>query len=162
MFATALAAAGAPPPRDRVNDGKDRFPLLSGKEPALHPVVFGHLGSRLATVRDDRWKLQVLAPRDGLRTAPGQPWHDPRGPDGVTILAPSEQPQPTEYPGLRTGAGTRAMRVFDLENDPAEPQDVAADHGAIMARLKADWDQMVKDFPAGAAVPTRAAAKTAP
>jgi hypothetical protein len=54
------------------------------------------------------------------------------------------------------------MSLFDLENDPAEQQDVAADHGEIVARLKADYDQIVKDFSAAAAVPTRAAAKTAP
>jgi uncharacterized sulfatase len=162
LFATALAAAGVPPPRDRVIDGKDLFPLLSGKEHAVHTSVFGHQGPRLATVRDDRWKLHVLAPRDGRQTTPGQRWRDPRGPDGVTILAPYEQPQPTEYPGLLTGEETRAMSLFDLENDPGEQHDVAAHHADIVARLKAHYDQIVKDFPAVAAVPPRAILKTAP
>ena len=153
LFATALAAAGVPPPRDRVIDGKDLFPLLSGKEHAAHAAVFGHQGPHLATVRDNRWKLHVLAPRDGRQTAPGQHWRDPREPDGVTILAPYEQPQPTEYPGLRTGEKTGAMSLFDLENDPGEQHDVAADHGDIVARLKAHYDQIAKDFPAVAAAP---------
>jgi uncharacterized sulfatase len=154
LFATALAAAGVPPPRDRVIDGKDLLPLLSGKEHTVHAAVFGHQGPRLATVRDDRWKLHVLAPRDGRQTRPGEPWRDPRGPDGVTILAPYEQPQPSEYPGLRTGEQAGAMSLFDLETDPGEQQDLAAQHGEILRRLKARFDQIVKEFPTAATDPT--------
>src|SRR5262249_34177879 len=60
LFATSLAATGVAPPSDRTIDGKDLLPLLSGKDQAVHDVVFGHQGGRLATVRDDRWKLHVL------------------------------------------------------------------------------------------------------
>ena len=55
----------------------------------------------------------------------------------MTILAPYEQYQPAEYPGMRTGDAPRAMSLFDLENDPAEQHDVAAQHGDVVARLKA-------------------------
>jgi arylsulfatase A-like enzyme len=162
LFATALAAAGVPPPRDRVIDGTDLFPLFSGKEHAAHAVVFGHQGPHLATVRDGRWKLHLLPARNGRQSTQGQRWLDPRGPDGVTILAPYEQSQPIEFPGLRTGDETRAMSLFDLESDPGEQHDVSAQHGDIVARLKARYDQVVKDFPAVATDRPVAAPKAAP
>ena len=64
LFATALAAAEIQPPQDRVIDGKDLLPLLSGKVREVHDVVFGQQGPKLATVRDRRWKLHLLAPAD--------------------------------------------------------------------------------------------------
>ena len=158
LFATALAAAGVAPPPDRVIDGKDLLPLISGKEHTGRAIVFGLQGRQLATVRDSRWKLHLLAPQDTRLTRPGLRWVDPRAPDGVTILAPHEQPQPTEYPGLRTGEEPRAMTLFDLENDPGEQHDVAAQHGEFVARLKSRSDQVVRDFPAVA--PDRAEARS--
>jgi uncharacterized sulfatase len=161
LFATALAAAGVPQPEGRVIDGKDLLLLFSGKEHTGQSVVFGHEGPRLATVRDSRWKLHVLPPQNMGLMRLGQRWLDPRRPDGVTILAPYEQPQPTEYPGLRTGDRPRAMSLFDLENDPGEQHDVAAWHGDIVARLKAEYDRVVRDFPAMAADRTGAASEAA-
>jgi arylsulfatase A-like enzyme len=159
LFATALAAAGVPPPKDRVIDGKDLLSLFAVKEHTGQAVVFGLRGPWLATVRDSRWKLHVLPPQDLRLTRPGQRWVDSRGPDGVTILAPYEQPQPTEYPGPRTGDQPRPMSLFDLENDPGEQHDVAAQHGDIVARLKAQFDQVIRDFPGAAPDRTGAALK---
>jgi len=147
LFATALAAAGVPPPPDRVIDGQDLLPLLSDKAHSRHDVIFGHAGPRLATVRDARWKLHVLPARDRRDDSPGGRWIDPRAPDGVTILAPFEQCQPAEYPGLRTGDETRAMSLFDLDNDPGEQHDVAAGHAGIVDRLKTRYDQMIAEIP---------------
>ena len=64
-------------------------------------------------------------------------WVDARAPDGVTILAPFEQPQPDEYPGIRAGDAPHAMSLFDLDTDPAEQHDVAAQNAEVVARLKA-------------------------
>jgi uncharacterized sulfatase len=146
LFATALAAAGVEPPGDRVIDGKNLLPLLSGSDENVHKVIFGHQGARLATVRDARWKLHVLPALDPRPSRPGEPWVDPRGPDGVTILAPYEQSRPNDYPGLRSGDPTGAMSLFDLENDPAEQHNVAELHPEVVTRLKAHYDQMMKDL----------------
>ncbi|MEJ7640423.1 MAG: sulfatase [Singulisphaera sp.] len=148
LFATSLAAAGVAPPDGRVIDGKDLLPLLEGHGKGPHEVVFGHQGARLATVRDARWKLHVLPPRDRRDPSTGGRWIDPRGPDGVTILAPYEQSSPTDYPGLRTGDESKAMSLFDLTNDPGEQRDVAAAHPEVVARLKARFDAMSKEVPA--------------
>ncbi len=147
LFATVLAAAGVAPPADRVIDGKDLLPLLSGKgQGKHHEFVFGMQGPRLATVRDARWKLHVLPARDRKDGKPGERWVDPRGPDGVTLLAPYEQAQPSEYPGLRTGDETKALSLFDLAADPGEQTDVAAQNPEVVARLKAAYERAVQEM----------------
>ena len=132
LFATALAATGVAPTAGRMIDGQDLLPVLGGAAHSGHDVIFGHDGPRLATVRDRRWKLHVLAARDRRDGSPGKPWIDFRAPDGVTILAPFEQCQPNEYPGLRTGDETGAMSLFDLEGDPGEQHNVAARYPEIV------------------------------
>jgi uncharacterized sulfatase len=148
LFATALKVASIAPPSDRVIDGMDILPLLTSDAKSPHEVIFGHQGARLATVRDARWKLHVLAAndrRDNLR--PGERWIDPRAPDGVTLLAPYEQYQPSDYPGLHTGDPAATMALFDLANDPGEQHNVAAEHPDEVKRLKAVYDDVVSSNP---------------
>jgi arylsulfatase A-like enzyme len=148
IFATSLAAAGIKAPADRVIDGKDILPVLISGAASPHDYVFGHQGPRLATVRDARWKLHVLTANERRDGEPGQRWIDPRGPDGVTMLAPYEQYQPTVYPGLRTGDEGKPGALFDLQNDPGEQRDVAAANLEIVARLRKAYDEMNRDVPA--------------
>jgi uncharacterized sulfatase len=143
LFATILAAAKVPLPVDRTIDGKDILPLLTTDATSPHPAIFGQAGNRLSVIRDARWKLHVLAPRTGFPSlAAREPWKDPRGPDGVTILAPYEQAHPHQYPGLQSGDEPRAMMLFDLEEDPGEQHDVSKLHPEIVARLMALYDAM--------------------
>lgn len=146
LFPTALSAAGIAPPGNRVIDGKDLVPLLSGQSKGHHEFVFGMQGAQLATVRDGHWKLHVLPARDRKDGKPGERWIDPRGPDGVTILAPYEQAQPAEYPGLRSGDDTKAMTLFDLANDPGEQRDVSARNPEVVSRLKMAYDRALKEM----------------
>ncbi len=150
LFATALKAANLAPPAGRVIDGRDILPLFTSAAPSPHEAIFGHQGPVLATARDARWKLHVLAPRDPFLnlSKSGQRWTDPRGPDGVTILAPYEQHQPSEHPGLRTGDAPAAMQLFDLQTDPGEQKDVAAQYPEVVARLKALYDETSRHIPA--------------
>jgi uncharacterized sulfatase len=148
IFATVLKAANIDPPKDRTIDGRDIMPLLTSDAKSPHHAILGAQGPRLATVRDVRWKLHVLAPRDQFMTLdkPGEKWLDPRGPDGVTILAPYEQYQPSAHPGLKTGDAPKAMQLFDLQSDPGEQHDVAAQHPAEVERLKRLCDEMLDDI----------------
>jgi arylsulfatase A-like enzyme len=150
VFSTALAAAGVEPPPGRVIDGKDLLPVLAGAAKSPHEVIFGHQGAQLATVRDGRWKLHVLPARDRKEPKADAKWVDPRGPDGVTILAPYEQHSPADYPGVRGGDDANPLSLFDLAADPAEQSDVAAAHPEVVARLKAHYDRATKEFPAAA------------
>jgi arylsulfatase A-like enzyme len=145
LFPTALAAAGIEAPRDLILDGRDLLPLLRGKAASPHEVIFSHQGDRIASVRDSRWKLHLVPAKDRKDFKPGVKWIDPRGPDGVTILAPYEQAQPSDYPGLRSGDTTKALTLFDLANDPGEQRDVAAQHPEVVARLRKLHEQFVQD-----------------
>ncbi len=151
LYATALKACGIAPPGDRVIDGKDIMPLFTSDAKSPHEVIFGGLTSKLATVRDERWKLHVLKPAIGLasllKANPQGPWIDARAPDGVTIIAPYEQANPTMHPGTMSGDEPKPMQLFDLLNDPTEQHDVAANHPEEVTRLKALYDAVNKDVP---------------
>lgn len=150
LFPTALAAAGIRTPSHVVLDGRDLLPLLQGKTASAHEAIFSHSGNRIASVRDARWKLHLMAAKE-RKEAPGPgKWIDPRGPDGVTILAPYEQAQPSDYPGLRGGDATVAGSLFDLASDPGEQRDVAAQHPDVVARLRRLHDEFIQSLPAPA------------
>ncbi|MEO6181576.1 MAG: sulfatase-like hydrolase/transferase, partial [Verrucomicrobiota bacterium] len=148
LFATSLKVAGIAEPADRVVDGKNILPLFTSDAKSPHEIILGHQGARLATVRDERWKLHVLAANGRRELLPaGERWIDPRAPDGVTLLAPYEQYQPSDYPGLQSGDAATAMALFDLSTDPSEQHNVADKNPDVVKRLKALFDEVEKDVP---------------
>ena len=136
VFATTLAAANISIPTDRTIDGRNALPHWTGTGSPPHDVIFGQHGEQIATIRDARWKLHLIPAKENVPRPSATKWIDPRGPDGVTILAPYEQATPADYPGVSTGDGPVAMMLFDLEHDPAEQHNVAADHPEIVVRLR--------------------------
>jgi len=146
LFPTVLKLAGAPIPDDRVIDGRDLMPLWCTGAPSPHEALFAMQGPRLMTVRSGKWKLHVHAPPVWPKQLQSD-WVDPRGPDGVTILAPCEQATPDEHPDVPTGDPAEPMMLFDLEADPAEQHNVAAEHPDVVARLKALFDAMAAEVP---------------
>jgi len=56
LFATCLSAAGIPVPADRIIDGKNLLPVLSGEAPSLHDRFFYYDGPILVAVRYQNWK----------------------------------------------------------------------------------------------------------
>ena len=79
----------------------------------------------------------------------------PARPDGVTILAPYEQYNLDAHPGLVTGDAPAAMQLYDLQTDPGEQHDVAAQHPDIVERLKAKHAAMLREVPANLNNPKR-------
>ncbi len=148
IFPTVLNAAGAPLPPDRVIDGKDILPVMISGARSPHEAIVSMAGARLSIVRSGRWKLHVRSPGPERRhmADPGG-WVDPRGPDGVTIIAPYEQARPNQYPGVLTGDPPKEMMLFDLETDPAEQHDVAAQNPEVVKRLKAFFDKLNAEAP---------------
>ena len=140
LYTTSLRAAGIEPPTDRVLDGKNIMPLLTSAAKTPHDVLFSFKGDRMHTVRSGKWKLHLLAPQNPKAKVwkPDEKWVDPRGPDGVRLVAPYEQAHPSEYPGVQTGDVVTGKKpaLFDLAADPSEQQDVAAQHPEIVKRLK--------------------------
>jgi arylsulfatase A-like enzyme len=149
LYTTTLKAANLAPPLDRVIDGRDLMPQFTSDAPSPHEVILGQLGPRVATIRDTRWKLHVIpAPVSRSKEyKPGERWIDPRAPDGVTILAPYEQYQPSDYPGLSTGDAPAPLQLFDLQADPGEQHDVAAANPTIVARLRKLYDELLATEP---------------
>lgn len=155
VLPTFCHLAGLDVPGDRVIDGKNLLPMLQdGKAPSPHEAIFGMQGTRLATVRMGKWRLHVRSPGpmrfSNLTEEEKAEWDDPRGPDGVTLLAPYEQARPTQHPGVTSGDGPRAMMLFDLEQDRSEQHNVAAQHPDVVERLKDVFDAMeaqVPEFP---------------
>lgn len=151
MLPTLCGLAGAPLPEGRELDGKDIWPLMTqagAKSP--HEAIFSMSGANLSTIRSGRWKLHVRVPALGPaymdQTEAGR-WVDPRGPDGVTLIAQFEQSNPSHYPGLRGGDAAKPMMLFDLEDDPGEQHDVAAQNPEVVLRLKAMFDRMNAQVP---------------
>ena len=147
LLPTVLKLAGVELPEDRVIDGKDIMPLLTSDAASPHEALFAMSGPRLMTVRSGTWKLHVNAPPNWPKHLKSD-WVDPRGPDGVTILAPYEQATPDEHPdaGL-AGDPAAPMILFDLASDPAEQHNVAEEHPEVVARLKGIFDQMAAQVP---------------
>ncbi len=146
ILPTILKAAGLTIPDGHKIDGKDLWPLLTSPDAASpHEAVFGMHGPNIATLRSGRWRLHVRSP--GNISKRGDDWVDPRGPDGVTILAPFEQARPSAYPGSTSGDPPRAMMLFDIASDPAEQNDVSDDYPDVVNRLKALFDRMAGEVP---------------
>ncbi len=59
IYSTCLRLAGAEIPSDRIVDGKDILPMLSGREPSPHSNFFYYAGDRLEAVREGKWKLRI-------------------------------------------------------------------------------------------------------
>jgi hypothetical protein len=102
-------------------------------------------GPNLATIRSGKWKLHVRAP-GGLPKLVNN-WVDPRGPDGVTIIAPYEQSQPIDYPGVIGGDKAKSLMLFDLEADAAEQHDVSKKYPDVVERIKAIYEKMLAEVP---------------
>jgi arylsulfatase A-like enzyme len=150
-FPTCSALAGVPLPHGRVIDGKDLTPVLTGEaSDSPHQAIFAMAGAELRAMRSGKWKLIVGSPgpADLVTAEPGKPWVDPRGPDGVTILAPFEQAQPSAHPGVTTGDPPAEVMLFDLEADPAEQRNLAARHPEMVTRLRRQFDEVARQVPA--------------
>ena len=119
-------------------DGLDLMPLLKGDMKKQDRAIYAWSGTTLAAIRQGKWKLHLVKPRARVRGKRGDGWIDPRGPDGVTLIAPPEQYHPWQYPSPVDTPETvpaAAGQLFDLENDRAEQRDVAREHPQVVREL---------------------------
>ena len=149
LFPTICGLAGTAVPQDRKIDGKDIFGLMSkdgAKSP--HDGLFIMGGPLIRAVRSGKWKLHIVDPQPGpVYNGDPKKWIDPRGPDGVTLIAQAEQALPDKYPGVRTGDPAKAEMLFDMQADPSEQKDVAAQHPDVVAQLKAMFKKIESEVP---------------
>lgn len=140
LYVTVLAACGVPLPDDRILDGRDLTPLLSGTRESWEDTrtLFFYRGQRMIALRHGPWKLHLVAvPPGQLTAAPAdRPYRDPRGPDGVRILAPCQQYHPSHHPGKQSGDPVPALSLFHVAEDPGEQHNVAAMHPDVVRELQ--------------------------
>lgn len=153
VFPTICKLAGAKIPADRTLDGLDILPMMqSAAAKSPHEAIFAMQGAKLAVVRSGKWKLHAVPPNLPFGQQPiteeeSLKWIDPRGPDGITLIAQFEQARPHQFPGVRTGDPAKEMMLFDMEADRAEQHDVAQQNPQVVARLKQLFDQMNEHVP---------------
>jgi arylsulfatase A-like enzyme len=117
LLPTVANLLNVPLGADRVIDGRDIWPLVSGAPGAAspHEVVYCYYDGQLHAVRDRRWKL--FFPHE-YRTLAGRP-----GGTGGKPVAYDQQ--------------TIGHELFDLKNDVGETTNVADLHPEIVSRLEA-------------------------
>jgi arylsulfatase/arylsulfatase A len=121
LLPTFAQLAGAALPNGRVLDGHDIWPLISGEDDAVSPYehFFYYRSGELQAVRSGKWKLHVPHRYPSMVGAKV-------GADGM--------------PGRYT-QGEIGVALYDLEADPGERLDVAAEHPDVVERLRAlvEW-----------------------
>lgn len=116
LYPTLARLAGASLPDDRVIDGRDIWPLLSGRPDALspHDAFYYYLGGELRAVRSGPWKLYL--PREQRRGGGA----DRRGPS--------------------------LAELYHLYEDLGETRNLAAERPEIVQRLTALAERIRADL----------------
>jgi arylsulfatase A-like enzyme len=128
LFPTFAGLARAPLPRDRVYDGRDLGPLLRGKPRATpSPPFFYYFSAQLQAVRLEEWKL-FLQITNAPQPAPRSLWYE-------------HQPALAERHHRLWPQAT----LHNLNSDPAEQHDVAAQNPEVVEKLLA----LAREFDAG-------------
>ncbi len=125
ILPTFVKLAGAELPTRRI-DGKDIWPLMSGKPGARspHEALFYYRGFALEAVRSGKWKLHLP---HSYRSLGGR-----RGGTGG---------KPVKYEQAKI-----SLALFDLENDIGEQHDVSAQHPDVVERLLGLVERMREDL----------------
>jgi arylsulfatase A-like enzyme len=115
LLPTLAALAGAPLPAGRTIDGRDMWPLMTGRAGAQapHDALYFYWGGELHAVRSGSWKLHVPHPYASLEAAGGD------GSPGTYVR--KEMP----------------LSLFDLETDAGETTNVADRNPAVVEQLLA-------------------------
>lgn len=116
VLPTFAALGGATVPTDRVIDGRDIRPLLTGRrdEANSERTFYCYLLTHLQAVRQGRWKLHVPRPARA-------PW--------LGSFAPNK------HIAAADDIGMSEPLLFDLDRDVGETTNVAAEHPEIVSRL---------------------------
>ena len=133
LLPTVARLVGAQLPTDRVIDGKDIWPLMSGQPGAAspHDAFFFYHGKQLQAVRSGQWKLHLP--------------HEYRH---------CEKPGSGGRPGLYLKKKT-GQALFDLRNDIGEQHDVATENPEIVERLVKMAEEFDQDLKATVRPPGR-------
>ncbi|HEX6926760.1 MAG TPA: sulfatase [Longimicrobiaceae bacterium] len=116
LFPTLLRLAGGELPEGHRLDGVDILPVLEGQGPSPRQELFYFLGPELQAVRVGRWKLRVVPPASQA---------------GQVSAAPQQT--------------SAVPELYDLEVDPSERYNMAAEHPDIVSRLMRRMEEFGKE-----------------
>jgi arylsulfatase A-like enzyme len=125
ILPTIARLVGAEVPKDRMIDGKDIWPLMSGQPGAKspHEAYYFYWNRELQAVRSGPWKLHFP--------------HEYRTLDGP----PGSGGKPGKYKQLKTG-----LALYDLKGDMGETINVADEHPEVVQRLEALAERAREDL----------------
>jgi arylsulfatase len=136
VFPTVAGLIGAKPANPI--DGKDIWPILSGKPGAKspHEAFYYYAGNELQAVRSGEWKLHFPHPYLEVAAEPGRDGK----PSNFANLKPADI-QRSGLEGIATRHGYRVERtglaLYNLKEDIGERRDVAGKHPDLVKRLEA-------------------------
>ena len=124
LLPTLAGLAGAPVPSDRIIDGRDAWPVISGKRDAKapHDVLYFYWGAELHAARRGKWKLHMPHPYQALESA---------GNDGA----------PGKYVRREL-----ELSLFDLDADAGETTNVLGQHPDVVKQLMEDVERAREDL----------------
>jgi len=127
ILPTIAHLVGVELPKDRIIDGKNIWPLMSGQPGAKspHEAYYFYWGRELQAVRSGKWKLH-FPHRYRTVEPPGYPGHGGR---------------PGKYAYKQID-----LALFDLENDIGETTNVADKYPEVVERLKALAEKAREDL----------------
>ena len=146
LYPTFAKLTGAALPSYKI-DGRDIWPLMSGQRGAKspHEAFVYYAGEELQAVRSGKWKLHFPHPYLDVAAGPGR--------DGKPSNFENIKPLPPTSSGLEGIASRHGYKVmqlplslYDLERDPAESTNVAAEHPDQVKRLEALAEKMRADL----------------
>ncbi|WP_158293193.1 sulfatase-like hydrolase/transferase [Tamlana fucoidanivorans] len=133
ILPTICSLAKVATPKNVVLDGQDITALLQGKT-TKHAPVFSMHGDNIMSVRKGDYKLFIRRP-PGFVIEDFTGWVDPRGPDGNTIIAQTEQATPANYPGVIPVYPEKDIQLFNLKEDPTESNNLSQAYPELVEEL---------------------------
>ena len=136
LLPTASRLVGGKLPKHAI-DGKDIWPLLTGKDGAKspHEAVFFYNGTELHALRSGPWKLHFPHP---YLVVDGEPGKDGK-PANFGNLKPADLKK-SGIQGVATRHGYRVeqcvLELYNLHDDIGESKNVAKDHPDVVERLQ--------------------------
>lgn len=144
IFPTLFSLTNIQPSKKNTLDGQDITGILQGKKEAHGPVYSMH-NNDIMSIRKGDLKLFVNRPY-GRKPYDLKTWKDPRGPDGITIIAQFEQATPAQYPGVIPQKSKNKIQLFNLINDPTESVDLAPSNPKVVAELLKEYEDFKKNL----------------
>src|SRR5690606_13439680 len=108
FFATAAAIVGQAIPDGAAEDSFSLLPILEGRDVPVRTAEIHHSIDGYFAIRQAKWKLELCAGSGG--------WGSPR------------EPQVAKR-------GLPPVQLYDLDADPSEQHNLAADHPEVVERL---------------------------